>query len=72
MARKSKSVYERITETENNITKLEQELADAKAHLIELNNEREELEMREIWSAMKTKGINFEDMQKIIAKQKDA
>jgi len=72
MARKSKSVYERIAETENNIARLEQELADAKTHLVELNNEREELEMREVWTAFKSKGLNFEEIQKIIAKQKDA
>ena len=72
MARKSKSVYERITETENDIIRLEQELADAKTHLAELNNEREELEMRQTWEAFKSKGLTFAEIQKIIAKQKDA
>ena len=72
MARKSKSVYEKIAETENNIVRLEQELADAKTHLVELNNEREELEMRQTWAAFKEKGLTFDEIQKIIAKQKTA
>lgn len=72
MARKSKSVYERIAETENDIVRLEQELADARTHLVELNNERDDLEMRQTWAAFKSKGLDFEEIQKIIAKQKTA
>ena len=72
MARKSKSVYERIEETTNNIASLEQELANAKAHLIELNNEREELEMRQIWATIQSKGMTAEEVQKLLAKQKTA
>ena len=72
MARKSKSVYERITETEANIERLEQELSQSKAHLIDLLQEKDELEMRQTWEAFKSKGLNFEEIQKLIAKQKDA
>ena len=59
MARKSKSVYERIEETEQNIASLEQELSQSKAHLIELLNEKDDLEMRQTWSAFKEKGLTF-------------
>lgn len=70
MARKQKSVYERIEEAEANIASLEQELEDAKTHLIELNNEREELEMRQIWATIQSKGLTAEEVQKLLEKQK--
>ena len=70
MARKSKSVYERIAETEENIASLEQELAQSKTHLEELLQEKDDLEMRQTWAALKEKGLDFEEIQKLIAKQK--
>ena len=70
MARKGKSVYERIAETEENIVRLEEELVAAKAHLAELDVEREELEMRQIWQTIKCKGLTAEEVQKLLAKQK--
>lgn len=72
MARKSKqqSVYERITETEEKIASLEQELAQSKTHLAELLQEKDELEMRETWTLIKEKGLDFEEIQKLILKQK--
>jgi Cu/Ag efflux pump CusA len=70
MARKSKSVYERIEETKSTIATLEQELEEAKSHLIELEAERDDLEMRQAWSAIKEKGLSIEDVQKLLAKQK--
>lgn len=72
MARKQKSVYERIEEAEANIASLEQELSQSKAHLVELNNERDDLEMRQTWAILKEKGLNFEEIQKLISKQKTA
>ena len=72
MARKQKSVYERIKETEANIASLEQELAQTKEHLVELLNEKDDLEMRQTWSILKEKGLNFEEIQKLISKQKTA
>ena len=72
MARKQKSVYERIEETEANISSLEQELAQTKAHLVDLLNEKDDLEMRQTWSILKEKGLNFEEIQKLVAKQKTA
>ena len=72
MARKSKqqSVYERIAETKEKITSLEQELVQSKAYLEELLQEKDDLEMRQTWASLKEKGINFEEIQKLIAKQK--
>ena len=72
MARKSKSVYERIAETKDDIVRLEQELVQAKAHLNELFQEKDDLEMRQAWAAIKEKGLGIEEVQKLLAKQKTA
>ena len=72
MARKSKSVYERIAETKDDITRLEQELVQAKTHLNELLQEKDDLEMRQAWAAIKEKGLGIEEVQKLLAKQKTA
>ena len=69
MARKPKSVYERIEETENRIAALEEELAQSKSHLIDLLQEKDELEMKETWSLIKEKGLTPEDIQKLLSKQ---
>ena len=69
MARKPRSVYERIAETESKIASLEEELAQSKSHLIDLLQEKDELEMKETWSLIKEKGLTAEDVQKILLKQ---
>lgn len=69
MARKPKSVYERIEETESKIAALEEELAQSKSHLIDLLQEKDELEMKETWSLIKEKGLTPEDIQKLLSKQ---
>ena len=69
MARKPKSVYERIEETESRIAVLEEELAQSKSHLIDLLQEKDELEMKETWSLIKEKGLTPEDIQKLLSKQ---
>lgn len=68
MARKSKSVYERIEETRNEIALTEDRLTQLKSHLIELENERDDLEMRQAWAAIKDNGLTIEDVQKILLK----
>ena len=72
MARKGKSVYERIAEKKLEISTLEENLAQARAQLVELDAERDDLEMRQAWAAIKDKGLSIEDVQKILAKQKIA
>lgn len=68
MARKQKSVYERIEETRNEIALTEDRLTQLKSHLIELENERDDLEMRQTWAAIKDNGLTIEDVQKILLK----
>lgn len=69
MARKSKSVYERIEETLSNITSTEQQLAELKSQLQNLYDERDDLEMRETWAAIKNNGLSMEDIKKFLEKQ---
>ena len=70
MARKSKSVYERIEETQSEIISTEQNLARLKSLLEELNAERDDLEMRQTWASIKEKGMSIEDVHKLLEKIK--
>lgn len=72
MARKQKSVYLRIEEVKNEIALLEKNLLQSKTQLEELEAERDDLEMRQTWAAIKDKGLSIEDIQKILDKQKTA
>lgn len=72
MARKSKSVYERIEDTKSEITSTEQTLAQLKSQLVELEAERDDLEMRQTWQAIKENGLGIEDIKKILEKQAKA
>lgn len=72
MARKGKSVYERIEDKRQEILALEENLTQAKAQLVELESEKDDLEMRQTWAAIREKGLSFDEIQKIIAKQKTA
>ena len=69
MARKSKSVYERIETIKLEITSTEQTLIDLKSQLEVLLAERDDLEMRQAWAAIKNNGLTIEDVQKILEKQ---
>ena len=72
MARKSKSVYERIEETLSEIQSTEQRLVELNTQLQGLYDEKDDLEMRQIWTAIKSKGLTIEDMQKLLEKQTKA
>ena len=71
MARKSKnlSVYERITDTLSSIESTEQQLAELKSQLQNLYEEKDDLEMREIWKEIKNNGLTSEDVQKLLEHQ---
>jgi len=68
MARKQKSVYERIEETKNEINLAEERLAQFKSRLVELENEKDDLEMRQTWATIKSNGLTVEDIQKLLLK----
>ena len=57
MARKSKSVYERIEEKLQDIKQAEELLATLNEELQTLNLEKDDLEMRQLLEAMKSKGL---------------
>jgi len=66
MARKSKSVYERIEETKLEIASTEEHLAELKSQLQNLYDEKDDLEMRQAWAAIKDSGLTIEDVQKML------
>ena len=72
MARKSKSVYERIEETLSEINSTEQLLAELKSQLQNLYDEKDDLEMRQTWAAIKNNGLGIEDIKRFIEKQNKA
>lgn len=72
MARKGKSVYERIEEVKSEIQLTEQHLSELKTQLQSLYDEKDDLEMRQTWAAIKSNGLNLEDIQKILTKQSKA
>lgn len=68
-SRRSKTVYQRIEETELNIQQTEEKLAQLKSTLIELNKERENLEMHQLFNLIKSNGISFEQAKSILIKE---
>ena len=72
MARKGKSVYERIEEVKSEIKLTEQHLSELKSQLQTLYDEKDDLEMRQTWAAIKSNGLNLEDIQKFLTKQSKA
>lgn len=71
MARKPKnSVYDRIEETKLEIAKTEQYLAQLKLQLEDLLHEKDDLEMRQSWAMIKESGMTFEEVQKLLMKNK--
>ena len=59
--RRSKTVYERITSKEAEIVAAQQKMEQLKVQLQTLHKEREELEMKKLFEAMKAKGMSLED-----------
>ena len=66
MPRKQKDVYERIKETETKINSLECQLKEQKYKLNNLNKEREELEMHNVFSVAKEKNMSYNEILKAI------
>ena len=67
MARKStKSVYERIEEKKQNINEVEEMLAQLNNELQELYTERDNLQMSQLFEAMKTKGLDIDEALKLL------
>ena len=68
--KKQKSVYERIAETEQEIESTRKRLAELSVLLDELFKEKDDLEMRQTWSAIKQNGLTMDDIQGLLEKSK--
>ena len=66
MARKPKSVYERIEITQKKINSLELELKKQKTNLITLNKEKDELEMNQMFALARENNMSLDDVIKAI------
>ena len=67
MARPSrKSVYERIEDKKLSIQETEELLAQLNNELQELYTERDNLQMAQLFEAMKTKGLDIEEALKLL------
>ena len=62
MPRKPKDVYVRIKEKEEQITQLKLKLESCERELLQLNKERESLEMTKILSDAKERNMSFEQV----------
>lgn len=71
MARKPKeiSVYDKIIEIQEKISKEEEILKGLYTQLEELKAEKETLEMNQVWVLMKENGLTIEDVQAMIEKK---
>ena len=68
MPRKPKDVYVRIKEKEEQITQLKLKLESCERELLQLNKERESLEMTEIFRVAKEHNMSFEQVIELISK----
>ena len=68
MARKPKSIYERITEKKQEIQLAEEKLQNLTNELLELEAERDDLEMHQLLTAARAKGLNIEQALAKISK----
>ena len=73
MARPNKkNVYERINDQKDRIKETEELLVKLNEELQVLYAEKDDLEMRQTWAAIKEKGFGIEEIQKLLAKQKNS
>ena len=68
MARKPKNIYERITEKKQEIQLAEEKLQNLTNELLKLESERDELEMHQLLTAARAKGLNIEQALAKISK----
>ena len=68
MPRKPKDIYSRIQEKEEQIEQAKEKLSVYEKELLQLNKERESLEMTKIFSAAKEHNMSFEQVIELISK----
>lgn len=69
MARRPReiSVYDRISDVQDKIAQEEAILSDLRSQLGELEKEKELLEMNQIWTLIKERGLSLEEVQNLIS-----
>ena len=68
MPRKSKNVYQKIKEKTEQIEATKQKLESYEKELIQLNKERESLEMKQIFDTAKEHDMSFQQVIELISK----
>ena len=66
MARKPKSVYERIEEKEQEILETKELLQRLNEELVVLNNEKDDLEMHQLFELMRAKGLSINEAVELL------
>ena len=68
MPRKSKNIYQKIKEKEEQIEITKEKLETYEKELIQLNKERESLEMKQIFDTAKEHDMSFQQVIELISK----
>ena len=68
MPRKSKNIYQKIKEKTEQIEATKQKLESYEKELIQLNKERESLEMKQIFDTAKEHDLSFKEVIELISK----
>ena len=68
MPRKPKDIYSRIKEKEEQIERTKEKLSAYEKELLQLNKERESLEMTEIFRTAKEHNMSFKQVIDLISK----
>ena len=68
MPRKSKNIYQKIKEKEEQIETIKDKLETYEKELIQLNKERESLEMKQIFDTAKEHDMSFQQVIELISK----
>lgn len=68
MPRKSKNIYQKIKEKTEQIEATKQKLESYEKELIQLNKERESLEMKQIFDTAKEHDMSFQQVIELISK----
>ena len=68
--RRGKTVYERIESKKEEIRLTQERLAQLNQQLQDLNKEKDNFEMKQLFETMKNNGISLEDAIKTLTKKK--
>lgn len=70
MARRQKTIYEKIEDSRTIIAELEKKLKEENTVLDSLLQEKDDMEMRQAWSLLKNNNISVDKLTSILDKSK--